>query len=187
MQKPVFCAITATVAFACCSCGHSPRLYPVSGKVLCKGAPAAGATVFFLRQGGDPMNEHTVMGVVGEEGDFTLVCGSLGQGAPAGEYDVLIEWRRPADRARGPKGPDRLKGHYADRRRPRLPAVVDSRPNHLPPFELTEVDPLDEEPASKTREFPAKETGLFINGKRVDPEKAKWGEAGRVKRKRKSP
>ena len=71
---------TAVVALTCTSCGNG--LYPVSGKVTYKGESADGATVFLQHRGGDPMNEPMIMGIVQEDGSFTLVCGSLGKGAP---------------------------------------------------------------------------------------------------------
>jgi hypothetical protein len=130
----------ALMAIACASCGKSNHLYPVFGTVTYKGSPAAGAAVFFHRQGGDPMNEHAIMGIVKGDGSFTLVCGSLGNGAPAGEYDVLIAWQQAQNHGKGlaHRGRDRLKGRYADPKRPRLHAVVQAASNHLFPFELTD-------------------------------------------------
>jgi hypothetical protein len=130
--------VAASLALACSSCGNG--LYPVSGTVLYKGQPAKGATVFFVRQGGDPSNEPMLMGLVQDDGSFSLVYGSLGQGAPPGEYDVLIEWKQRARRSRGlaQHAPDRLKGRYADSKRPRLHATVKAEKNGLPPFELTD-------------------------------------------------
>jgi hypothetical protein len=130
----------AVMAVSFTSCGKANRLYPVFGTVTYKGAPAAGAAVFFHRQGADPMNEHAVMGIVQEDGSFTLVCGAAGQGAPPGQYDVLIEWKQDQNHGKGlaHKGRDRLKGRYADRKHPRLHAVVNTESNHLSPFELTD-------------------------------------------------
>jgi hypothetical protein len=108
--------------------------------VLYKGQPAVGAAVFFTRQGGDPTNDPLIMGIVEDDGTFHLVCGSVGPGAPPGEYDVFIEWKSRTRRARGlnQKKPDRLKGRYADPQRPLLHATVKAETNHLPPFELTD-------------------------------------------------
>lgn len=144
MRKGLFCA-AAALALACCSCGNG--LHPVSGTVTYKGAPAAGASVHLRRTGADPLNEQSVMGIVQGDGSFTLVCGALGQGAPPGEYDVLIEWRQGTGPAKAPghgrgdprrKPPDRLKGRYADPKRPRFHAVIQAGANHLPPFNLTD-------------------------------------------------
>jgi hypothetical protein len=138
-----FCLMAALV-LTWASCGHTNNLYPVSGKVMVRGVPAAGAAVFFRRQGGDSMNDHTIMGIVQDDGSFDLVCGSLGKGAPPGQYDVLVEWRQVAGQSKGrpQRGPDKLNGRYADPKHPLLQATVEARTNTLPPFELTAAGPL---------------------------------------------
>jgi hypothetical protein len=129
---------------ACASCASSNPLYPVSGTVTFKGKPAAGAVVFFERHGHDRINENLIMGIVQEDGSYNLVCGSLGRGAPPGEYDVLIEWRRATGQRKGhpQHGPDQLKGRYADRKHPQLHATVEAKTTMLPPIELTEAGPV---------------------------------------------
>jgi hypothetical protein len=116
------------------------KLYPVSGTVTYRGSPAAGATVFFQRRGVDPLRQQTIMGIVKPDGSFTVVYGDRGEGAPSGEYDVLIEWKPRTHQAKGlsPQVRDRLKGRYSDVRNPRLQAVVKAESNKLPPFELTD-------------------------------------------------
>ena len=140
MRKVLF---FLTLALTAVSCGKNTDLYPVSGKVTYNDAPAAGAAVFFYRRGADPMNEHMTMGIVQDDGSFDLVCGSLGKGAPTGEYDVLVEWKRVAGQAGGrpQAGPDKLEGRYADTQNPLLRAVIEAKSNHLPPFELTDGEP----------------------------------------------
>jgi hypothetical protein len=125
---------------ACAGCSNADKLYPVSGKVTYRGSPAAGAAIFFCRRGADPLNEPTIMGVAREDGTFTLVCGARGEGAPSGEYDVLIEWKQnpPGGRGQMSRRPDRLKGRYADPKHPRFQAVVKAETNELPAFELTD-------------------------------------------------
>jgi hypothetical protein len=137
MRKVVLC-LTAALVLASASCGNKNNIYPVSGKVMCKASPASGATVFFTRKGGDTMNDHMIMGIVQEDGSFELVCGSLGKGAPLGEYDVLIEWKQVSGQSKGrPKqGLDKLKGRYADPKHPLLHTTVEAKTNDLPPFEL---------------------------------------------------
>ena len=138
MRKLLFC-VTAALVLACGSCGNRNRIYPVSGRVTYGGSPASGAAVFFHRQGGDSINAPTILGIVQADGSFELVCGSQGTGAPPGDYDVLIEWRRVTGpgKPRPQTGPDRLKGRYADPNRPLLHATVEARANRLPPFEPT--------------------------------------------------
>ena len=141
MRKVVFC-LTAVLAMTSVSCGNKNKIYPVLGKVTFKGSAASGAAVFFYRQGGDPMNEHLVMGIVQDDGSFELVCGSLGKGARPGEYDVVIDWKQVSGQSKGrpQHGPDKLKGRYADPKHPLLHAIVEARANNLPPFELTDVE-----------------------------------------------
>jgi len=140
VRKVVSC-VTAALVLACASCNQN-SIYPVSGKVTYKGSPASGAAVFFFRQGGSSSNEPAIMGIVQQDGSFELVCGSLGKGAPPGDYDVLIEWKPISGQGRPQHGPDKLKGRYADRKRPLLHATVEASATNLPPFELTEEGPV---------------------------------------------
>jgi hypothetical protein len=139
VRKLVLC-VTAALVFACVSCGNKNNIYPVSGKVMYKGSPASGATVFFCRKGGDTMNDHMIMGIVQGDGSFELVCGSMGKGAPPGQYNVLIEWKQVSGQRKGSPqhGPDKFKGRYADPKHPLLRATVEAKTNDLPPFELTD-------------------------------------------------
>jgi hypothetical protein len=143
-MKKILCSALAFIGLACASCADSTRLYPVSGTATYKGKPAAGAAVFFRRQGRGTMRDPMIMGIVQDDGGFELVCGSLGKGAPAGEYDVLIEWKRvTGQRKGGPQhGSDILKGRYADRNHPLLHTRVQARATNLPPFELRDAGPV---------------------------------------------
>jgi len=132
--------ITAALTLSCASCGNSSGLYPVSGKVLYKGEPAAGATVTFLRKDAtDPINEPTAQGVVQEDGTFTL-AGPTGPGTRPGEYIVLVEWKegagKGAGRAPALSAPDRLKKRYLDPSKPLLTVTIEAKSNKLSPFEV---------------------------------------------------
>jgi|SRR5580700_11370748 hypothetical protein len=136
MRKCLFFAM-ALLGLACASC-DSKGLYPVSGKVTYQGAAAAGASVHLRRAGAEPLKEHLLMGIVGEDGAFTIYCGDLGKGAPPGQYDVLIVWRQNGDHGKGgsPRGTDKLQGRYADPAQPRWRVAIKAENNELPPFEL---------------------------------------------------
>jgi hypothetical protein len=138
--RKIVLGLTATVLLACTSCGAKNNIYPVSGKVTYKGLPAEGAAVFFHRQGGDAMNEQMSMGIVQADGSFEVVCGSQGKGAPPGEYDVLIEWKRftVQNKGRPQHGLDKLKGRYADPQHPQFHVTIKAERNELGPFGLTE-------------------------------------------------
>jgi hypothetical protein len=134
----VFLGLTAALALVGISCANKDNIYPVSGKVMNNGSPASGATVFFCRQGGDTINDHMIMGIVQEDGSFEVTCGSLGKGAPPGQYDVMIEWKPVSGQRNGgpQRGPDKFRGRYADPKNPLLHATVEGKTNELPPFML---------------------------------------------------
>ena len=134
-------------------CGNPPGLYPVYGKVLHKGEPAAGAVVYFHHEGPSALSSSAIpFGIVEDDGSFSLTCDNLGNGCPPGKYAVLVEWRngagdevvpakttgktKPAKRSRVRTGPDRLGGRYFDISKPLLHAEVSPQSNTLPPFEL---------------------------------------------------
>jgi hypothetical protein len=141
VRKVVF-SLTAALTLGSVSCSNENGIYPVSGMVKYNGSPAAGAVVFFYRQGGDSMNDHTIMGIVQEDGTFDLVCGSLGKGAAPGEYDVVIQWKQATGQGKGRSQhkPDQMNGRYADPTHPLLHATVEAKATKLPPFELTDVE-----------------------------------------------
>ncbi len=94
------------------------------------------------------------VGVVQDDGSFSLSSSDLGSGALPGSYAVLVEWRDgKADgvvpvnakgrtnlvkRTRVHAGPDRLKGRYFDASKPLLQAEVKPGRNQLAPFELVD-------------------------------------------------
>jgi hypothetical protein len=157
--------LTVAVPVVCAGCGRTEGLYPASGKVLYHGKPAVGATVFFHRLGGPgPAPEVIPTGVVGEDGSFR-VSSDVTDGAPAGQYHVLIAWQdrsvatsqvpavspsapgkgsrkaaRTASRIRPSPSlpPDRLKGRYLDPDHPLLTVEIKPGSNSLAPFELSE-------------------------------------------------
>lgn len=142
MNMARFCLL-AIVSLASTSCSNSNRIYPVSGKVMYAGHPASDATVFFYRRGGDAMNDPLIMGIVQPDGSFELACGSIGKGAPAGDYDVVIEWKaRSRHNGDQSNGRDKLNGRFSDTKHPLLHAKVEAEANNLPPFDLRETNPV---------------------------------------------
>jgi hypothetical protein len=132
----------------------------VSGKVLYKGEPASGATVYFHPTDGTVNPGNAIpYGIAGQDGSFYLTCDGVGDGCPPGKYAVLVEWRgKPDPQVTQPKqapqkgkakdfttnkqmarqGIDRLKGRYFDIAKPLLHAEVMPRTNPLAPFELND-------------------------------------------------
>ena len=95
MNRKVFVLlIAASGALGLAGCGHPAGLFPVSGKVLYKGEPAAGAVVYFHWEGPSPAPTSTIpFGIVEEDGSFYLASDGQGDGCPPGKYAVLVEWR----------------------------------------------------------------------------------------------
>jgi hypothetical protein len=152
--------ITATCAIGFGGCGRRAGFYPVSGKVLFKGEPAAGAVVYFHREGPSPALASTIpFGIVDEDGSFYLSSDGEGDGCPPGKYAVLVEWKTKSEtpvaqpnpsRVKGkPKvipvnsrstrnNVDRLKGRYFEISKPLIHADVLAQSNSLAPFELVD-------------------------------------------------
>ncbi len=139
--------------FAHSGCGNPPGLYPVSGTVMHKGEPAAGAVVYFHQEGPSASASPTIpFGIVDDDGRFSVVCDSRGDGCPPGKYAVLVEWRDGASdgvapvktkgktklvkRSRVRSGPDRFGGRYFDIAKPLFHVEVLPQSNTLAPLEL---------------------------------------------------
>lgn len=118
------------------SCGSSgPRLYPVRGKILFQNAPAEGAVVVLHPLEPKAGTALTPSGTAGPDGTFTLTTHPHGEGAPAGEYRVLITWFPP--NAREVEKPmNKLPAKYSAADSP-LRATIAEGPTELKPFALT--------------------------------------------------
>lgn len=123
-----------------CNDAAQLKLYPVSGRVLVKGKPAAGAELAFYG-----LDEHLQSAeapfpkaVVQEDGSFTMSSYAPGDGAPAGNYVVTITWRR--SRSLDPElrdaSPDVLRGRYATPDKSKITVEVKPEENSLADIEL---------------------------------------------------
>ncbi|MEX2309546.1 MAG: hypothetical protein WD738_18235 [Pirellulales bacterium] len=127
-----------------CGDGKIAR-YPVIGTVLVDGRPAEGATVIFCPVEGPPefMRERP-FSQTDASGRFELTTLEPKDGAPAGNYTVMIRWLSnsgpvPAnvdpDRGGGGRVVDRLGGRYFHPEKSGLTATVEDGDNDLK-FEL---------------------------------------------------
>lgn len=139
----VVACLATVLVLACASCSgrgnNEEPIYPVVGKVTYNGAPASGAVVYFRNKSHDERTQPAIMGFVQKDGSFEMVTGPLGKGAPAGDYDVLIEWKRVTGYGvrRPQTRPDLLQGRFDDPKRPLFHAKIEAGRNKLPPFELS--------------------------------------------------
>jgi len=116
------------------SCSSGPKLTPVRGKVLYGGQPAEGAVVVFHRKDSEP-NNPTPSGTVLADGSFTLHTHPHGNGAPPGEYTVVITWYPP--NARELENPhNKLPARYASVAESPLKVIVGAEPTDLEAFDI---------------------------------------------------
>jgi len=130
--------IAGMLAIAGCSDGKIRR-YPVTGTVNVDRKAAVGAVVTFCPVGvSDEMQKLRPFGTVGADGTFQLTTLNNGDGAPVGNYKVLIDWPATSggDPRTGGPGPDRLRGRYGKLDKSQLSVEVKAENNELPPFEL---------------------------------------------------
>lgn len=115
------------------SCGPAgPKLWPVIGSVKFDGTAPEGAMVV-LQPAGTSVEGHPT-GLVGKEGTFTLSTHPHGNGAPAGEYKVLVSWY-PAEARQQEKARNRMPSRYEDPEKTPLPLVtIKEGTNRLDPF-----------------------------------------------------
>lgn len=155
----------AALALLAPGCGGETRVerHPVSGQVLFRGRPAAGAMIVFhdTRPKDELRNLPIPRASSRQDGTFELSSYELGDGAPAGTYRVTVvlpEAVLPADppasegEAAGapdeaaaatvvdpesaPSPRDVLKERYSDPATSGLEVTIAEGRNNLPPFEL---------------------------------------------------
>jgi hypothetical protein len=158
-----FALVGSAFAAVLSGCGESSGLFPVYGQVKYKGEPAAGVTLFFHREGGEPSGLPVPTAVSERDGTFVVRTGDLGAGAQAGRYHILLEWRErpptsrqvasasltpPSDGGRKAKRAtpkirptaslpaDRLNGSYANIEHPLVKAEIKPGRNDLASIEL---------------------------------------------------
>src|SRR6185312_4564325 len=104
MNRIASIPILAAVLIGLVSCSQSkgpPRkaCYPVKGQLTVRGQPAEGAVIMFQPEGANP-DEWPVgypRATVGADGKFEVATYGDNDGAPAGDYKVLINWPAPGD------------------------------------------------------------------------------------------
>jgi len=123
-----------------CSTGGSAKkvCYPVKGELTVAGKPADGATVILQPKEAnrDEWSDGYPRATVGPDGKFQVSTYGENDGAPTGDYVVLVSWEAPNPTNEETSGPDRLGGRYIDPAKSKLTATVEPRPTELPPIRL---------------------------------------------------
>jgi hypothetical protein len=133
--------LSVVAAFAGCSDeGPKVPVFPVKGVVQFEGEPAVGAFLAFhpkapAKPGQDvPRSSAQVQ----KDGSFELTTYTQGDGAPAGEYAVTVQWTKPILQGKDPvPGPNVIPAIYATPDTTPLRITVKEGPNQLEPFAIT--------------------------------------------------
>jgi hypothetical protein len=138
----VFLLVGFAMAFSGCTKSAGPPkkvCYPVKGELLVSGKPAEGALVILRPQpeaNADEWSAGFPRGRVGADGKFDVETYGEKDGAPAGDYIMLISWMIRDPHNEEAPGTDRLGSRYSDPATSRLTAKVEPRPTELPPIRL---------------------------------------------------
>lgn len=120
---------------SCRRTGH--HVCPVTGTVLYQGKPAEWAQVTFVSLIANDSKKPKPGGTVGPDGTFRLSTYASYDGAPPGNYAVLVVLPSPSEKVDGENaGPDLLKGRYANPKTTPLRAEIKEGSNELPPFNV---------------------------------------------------
>lgn len=128
--------ILFAVAVSFTGCGdyeNRQPVFPVEGTVSFEGRPAAGAFVVFHPKNASVPEPLHPSAHVDQNGQFKLTSYDAGDGAPAGDYTVTVQWRQLVrDGQDVVLGPDVVPAQYSRPESTVLQAKVVEGPNSVP-------------------------------------------------------
>ncbi|WP_337176084.1 hypothetical protein [Paludisphaera sp.] len=141
-MRAALAMVAAAGALGCSEAGADLKVpvFPVTGKVTFEGEPAAGAFVVFHprtppREGDTPSSPRAT---VQPDGSFALTTSTEGDGAPAGDYAVTVQWMKPVKQGKDlVPGPNVVPKAYAEASSTPLTASIRESDNALEPFAIT--------------------------------------------------
>lgn len=136
--RPATFALAAVLFSGFSGCGERLLpVVPVSGKVLVKGQPAAGAQVVLHPVSADPEKVFSASGKVQDDGTFKIGLHTVDDGAPPGDYVATVQWFKlvQTEGGAGP-GPNVVAQEYGDPKRSPLRVTVKDESTELAPFDL---------------------------------------------------
>jgi hypothetical protein len=134
--RPWAGGLALALLLAGCGDGRKP-VFPVKGQLLdAGGKPAAGARILFHPLDDPDPGAARPIGVVGEDGAFTLTTYDKGDGAPSGTYEVTVDWHPVRGDPPLKISAEQMKDRIAAASKARFKATVEKRPNTLEPFRL---------------------------------------------------
>jgi hypothetical protein len=130
-----------TVCWALVGCGKSKQpwevVHPVSGTVNYQGKPLSDARITLIPKDPEIPSSVRPTATSGEDGTFIVGTYSTDDGAPAGEYKVIVV-RFPVivTASNATSGPNNLPPKYSNASTTDLSVTVEAGANELSPLEL---------------------------------------------------
>ncbi len=126
-----------------CGCSKAQQpweiVYPASGVVKYQGQPLAGAVITLVPQDKSFPGSVRPTAITDEEGVFEVGTYSVADGAPAGDYKVVVLHYPVIGTAENPSaGPNDLPAKYAKPETTDLKVTIDEEETEIPVLELIE-------------------------------------------------
>ena len=154
LRRELIFILAVASGLACTGCGEDwqAQTYPAHGRITINGEPPAGAVVELRSTGEQPdVRNSRPWGIVQQDGTYTLSTYEQGDGAPAGDYKVVVRW--PPDVSQ-PSLADRLSGAYASSEKSQWSVSITEGENQLPPIEIEGANVRSKELATAPRQAP---------------------------------
>jgi hypothetical protein len=131
--------LLALPALAVSGCGENRvPVFRVSGKLTFQGRPPVGAQVVLHAVDHAQPSDVTPLGIVQEDGSFTITAYEPGDGAPLGDYVATVQWFKVVgDKSGSGRGPNILPPRYARPETSPIKVSVSEEGAQLPPIEIS--------------------------------------------------
>ncbi|HVU87556.1 MAG TPA: hypothetical protein VHD36_09550 [Pirellulales bacterium] len=115
-----------------------PEAFPTRGQVVVKGKPASGVRIVLNPFPDVASPKFLPSAITDENGGFKVSTYSAGDGAPAGEYVLTLEWpvAKKADDDESIVVKDRLQGRYAVAAKSNWRVRIHEQDNILEPIKI---------------------------------------------------
>ena len=136
-------ALLSASLIVCSGCGEKPpanlkQTFPVKGKVLVDGQPAADVQIDCLPATGiDKSNPSVSTAKTDKDGTFALSTYKAGDGVPEGDYVLTFQWVTLKRFQQGGPEEDKLNGRYTN---PQASTVKFTVKKGQPPLQLPDIE-----------------------------------------------
>ena len=132
VQRSLLAFVCSLVVMTGCSDVRVP-VFPVSGKVLYKGKPAAGAQIVLYSSKQSEVDDIAPSATVGTDGNFAITVYEPGDGAPDGDYVAIVQWFKMDGETAGPNVIPKM---YGSPKTSPIKLTVAGGPVQIPPINI---------------------------------------------------